>query len=58
MKTYNNDIFEQLYTSLKMLEKESKLKDELIDTLTEHNRLLEARIEELFSIVHQISDSE
>ena len=56
MKPHKNDKFEDLYTSLELIEKEIQLKDELIDTLKEQNELLEARIAQLFAMIKQYKD--
>ena len=58
MKKHKDDRFEYLYTALKMIEEESNIKDELIDTLKEQNELLEKRIDELFSMIKKASDPE
>ena len=44
MELSNDEKLEILYTSMKLLEKESRLKDELIAALKEQNTLLETRI--------------
>lgn len=56
MKTCKNDKFEDLYTSLELIEKEIQLKDELIATLKEQNELLEARIAQLLAMLKQYKD--
>lgn len=56
MKPHKNDKFEDLYTSLELIEKEIQLKDELIATLKEQNELLEARIAQLFAMIKQYKD--
>lgn len=58
MKAHNDDKFEILYTSLELIEKEFRLKDELIATLKEQNELLEARIAQLLSMIKRSSDPE
>lgn len=56
MKTHKNDKFENLYTSLELIEKEIQLKDELIATLKEQNELLEARMAQLLAMMKQSKD--
>ena len=56
MKPHKNDKFEDLYTSLELIEKEIQLKDELIATLKDQNELLEARIAQLFAMIKQYKD--
>ena len=56
MKPHKNDKFEDLYTSLELIEKEIQLKDELIATLKEQNELLEARIAQLLAMMKQYKD--
>lgn len=56
MKTHKNDKFENLYTSLELIEKEIQLKDELIATLKEQNELLETRIAQLLVMMKQSKD--
>ena len=56
MKTRKNTKFEDLYTSLELIEKEIQLKDELIATLKEQNELLEARIAQLLAMMKQYKD--
>lgn len=58
MKAHKDDKFEHLYTALKMIENESNLKDELIVALKEQNELLEARMEQLLSMIDKIPDSQ
>ena len=50
MELSNDEKLEILYTSMKLLEKESRLKDELIAALKEQNTLLETRIAQLLSM--------
>ena len=49
MELSNDEKLEILYTSMKLLEKESRLKDELIAALKEQNTLLETRSAQLLS---------
>ena len=49
---------EKLYTSMKLLEKESRLKDELIAALKEQNTLLETRIAQLLSMMDKPLETE
>lgn len=51
MELSNDEKLEILYTSMKLMEKESKLKDELIVALKEQNALLETRIAQLLSMM-------
>lgn len=51
MDLSNEEKLEILYTSMKLMEKESRLKDELIVALKEQNELLEKRIAQLLSMM-------
>lgn len=43
-----------LHTTVELMEKEARLREELIVTLKERNDLLEARIAELTSLLNEI----
>ena len=43
-----------LYTTVELMEKEARLREELIVTLKERNDLLETRIAELTSLLNEI----
>lgn len=43
-----------LHTTVELMEKEARLREELIVTLKERNDLLEVRIEELTSLLNEI----
>lgn len=58
MELSNDEKFELLYTSMKLLEKESRLKDELIAALKEQNALLETRIAQLLSMMDKPLETE
>ncbi len=58
MELSNDEKLEILYTSMKLLEKESKLKDELIAALKEQNTLLETRIAQLLSMMDKPLETE
>ncbi len=58
MELSNDEKLEILYTSMKLLEKESRLKDELIAALKEQNTLLETRIAQLLSMTDKPLETE
>lgn len=58
MELSNDEKLEILYTSMKLLEKESMLKDELIVALKEQNALLETRIAQLLSMMDKPLETE
>lgn len=58
MELSNDEKLEILYTSVKLLEKESRLKDELIAALKEQNTLLETRIAQLLSMMDKPLETE
>ena len=58
MELSNDEKLEILYTSMKLLEKESRLKDELIAALKEQNTLLETRIAQLLSMTDKPMETE
>lgn len=58
MELSNDEKLEILYTSMKLLEKESRLKDELIVALKEQNTLLETRIAQLLSMMDKPLETE
>lgn len=58
MELSNDKKLEILYTSMKLLEKESRLKDELIAALKEQNTLLETRIAQLLSMMDKPLETE
>ena len=58
MELNNDEKLEILYTSMKLLEKESRLKDELIAALKEQNTLLETRIAQLLSMMDKPLETE
>lgn len=58
MELSNDEKLEILYTSMKLLEKESRLKDELIAALKEQNILLETRIAQLLSMTDKPLETE
>lgn len=58
MELSNDEKLEILYTSMKLLEKESRLKDELIAALKEQNTLLETRIAQLLSMMDKALETE
>lgn len=58
MELSNDEKFELLYTSMKLLEKEFRLKDELIAVLKEQNALLETRIAQLLSMMDKPLETE
>ena len=58
MELSNDEKLEILYTSMKLLEKESRLKDELIAALKEQNTLLETRIAQLLSMIDKPLETE
>ncbi len=58
MELSNDEKLEILYTSMKLLEKESRLKDELIAALKEQNTLLETRIAQLLSMMDKPLETE
>ena len=58
MELNNDKKLEILYTSMKLLEKESRLKDELIAALKEQNTLLETRIAQLLSMMDKPLETE
>lgn len=58
MELSNDEKFELLYTSMKLLEKEFRLKDELIAALKEQNALLETRIAQLLSMMDKPLETE
>ena len=58
MELSNDEKLEILYTSMKLLEKESRLKDELIAALREQNTLLETRIAQLLSMTDKPLETE
>ena len=58
MELSNDEKLEILYTSMKLLEKESMLKDELIAALKEQNALLETRIAQLLSMMDKPLETE
>lgn len=58
MELGNDEKLEILYTSMKLLEKESRLKDELIAALKEQNTLLETRIAQLLSMMDKPLETE
>lgn len=58
MELSNDEKFELLYTSMELLEKESRLKDELIAALKEQNALLETRIAQLLSMMDKPLETE
>lgn len=51
MDLSNEEKLEILYTAMGLMEKESKIKDELIAALKEQNALLEKRIAQLLSMM-------
>lgn len=58
MELSNDEKLEILYTSMKLMEKESRLKDELIAALKEQNTLLETRIAQLLSMMDKPLETE
>ena len=58
MELSTDEKLEILYTSMKLLEKESRLKDELIAALKEQNTLLETRIAQLLSMMDKPLETE
>ena len=58
MELSNDEKLEILNTSMKLLEKESRLKDELIAALKEQNTLLETRIAQLLSMMDKPLETE
>lgn len=58
MELSNDEILEILYTSMKLLEKEFRLKDELIAALKEQNALLETRTARLRSMMGKPLETE
>lgn len=58
MDLSNEEKFEILYTSMQLIEKELRLKDELIAVLKEQNELLETRIDQLLSMIKQLPGPE
>lgn len=58
MELSKDEKLEILYTSMKLMEKESKLKDELIAALKEQNTLLETRIAQLLSMMEKSLETE
>lgn len=58
MELSNDEKLEILYTSMKLLEKESRLKDELIAALKEQITLLETRIAQLLSMTDKPLETE
>ena len=58
MELSNDEKLEILYTSMKLLEKESRLKDELIAALKEQITLLETRIAQLLSMMDKPLETE
>lgn len=58
MELSDDEKLEILYTSMKLLEKESRLKDELIAALKEQNTLLETRIAQLLSMMDKPLETE
>lgn len=58
MELSNDEKLEILYTSMKLMEKESRLKDELIAALKEQITLLETRIAQLLSMTDKPLETE
>lgn len=58
MELSNDEKLEILYTSMKLMEKESRLKDELIAALKEQNTLLETRIAQLLFMMDKPIETE
>ena len=58
MELSNDEKLEILYTSMKLMEKESRLKDELIAALKEQITLLETRIAQLLSMMDKPLETE
>ena len=58
MELSNDEKLEMLYTAMDLMEKESRIKDELIAALKEQNELLEKRIAQLLSMMDKPLETE
>lgn len=54
MALNKNEELALLHTTVELMEKEARLREELIVTLKERNNLLEVRIAELTSLLNEI----